>query len=153
MKQSSIKYIMLPVLISALLTASIAFSQATYPMIITQTRTMDESGNTKSTFKRGDLVLVEATVNCPFQFYAPPEYRFLFIVKFVDSNGVTFYYGVVYGSLQPGKNATFAVGGKIPEGAPVGTYRAHIYVWSNWPAYAWPTAYAQDVEVTFTVQA
>lgn len=136
----------------ALTAAWLALSQPTYPMQIVSPQTLDESGNPKTTFKRGELVLVQATVKYPFVLYAPPEYKFLYIVKFQDSNLVTFYYGVVYGKLSPGQNATFAVGGKIPDNAPTGNYTAYIYVWSNWPAYGIPTAYAQYVKVTFTVQ-
>jgi hypothetical protein len=139
------------VLALILAAAGLSLSQVSYPMQIVNPKTLDESGNPKTTFKRGALVLVEATVNCPFAFYAPPEYRFLYIVKFKDSNDVTFYYGVVYGKLSPGQNATFAVGGKIPDNAPEGNYTAWIYVWSNWPAYGNVTAYAEAVSITFTV--
>jgi len=140
------------VLMAIALTASwLALSQATFPMQIINPRTLDESGNPKTNFKRGELVLVEATVKCPFAYYAPPEYSFLYIVKFQDPSVVTFYYGVVYGKLSPGQSATFAVGGKIPDNYPIGTYKVTIYVWSNWPAYGIPTAYAEPVEVTFTV--
>ena len=127
-------------------------SQQNFPMRIVNTRTLDEEGNPKTTFKRGSLVLVEATVEYPFTYYAPPEYSFLYIVKFQDPNLVTFYYGVVYGKLSPGQSITLAVGGKIPDNAPYGTYKATIYVWSNWPAYGNPTAYAESVEVPFSVQ-
>lgn len=140
-----------PAVLILLVAVSSAFSQTTYPMRIEDVKTLDEEGRVKTTFRRGDLVLVQAKVVCPFEHYAPPEYRFLYIVKYVDSRGVTFYYGVVYGVLQPGRNATYVVGGKIPENAVTGAYRAHIYVWSNWPAYQLPTAYARDVAVDFTV--
>ena len=132
--------------------AWLALSQPTFPMRIVNPRTLDESGTSKETFRRGELVLVEATVDCPFTYYAPPEYTFLYIVKFQDPNLVTFYYGVVYGKLSPGQSVTFAVGGKIPDNAPTGTYTATIYVWSNWPAYGYPTAYADVVSRQFTVQ-
>lgn len=139
--------------LATILLLPLAISQVEFPMRIDDAKTLDEEGRAKNTFKRGELVLVEARVVCPFKFYAPPEYRFLYIVKFVDSQGTTFYYGVIYGVLQPGKNATYVVGGKIPENAPTGTYKAYIYVWSNWPAYEFPTAYAKEANVTFTVTA
>ncbi|MEM0267089.1 MAG: hypothetical protein QW320_07895 [Ignisphaera sp.] len=151
MRKSIVKCLTLPLLIALLVVATTVFSASTFPMEVKDIKTLDEEGNPKTSFRRGDLVLVQATVDCPFMFYAPPQYNFLFIVKFVNSQGVTFYYGVIYGSLQPGKNATYAVGGKIPEGAPTGTYRAYIYVWSNWPAYETPTAYAEVKSVDFTV--
>lgn len=144
--------LLITILLAVTLTLPVVISQVTFPMRIVGARTLDEEGRPTTVFKRGQLVLVEATVVCPFEHYAPPEYRFLFIVKFVDSRGVTFYYGVVYGRLVPGQNATYAVGGKIPEGAPTGTYKAVIYVWSNWPAYEFPTAYTERVKVEFTVQ-
>lgn len=143
---------MLLVTLAVTLVLPVVVSQATFPMRIEDAKTLDETGKPTSAFKRGDLVLVEATVVCPFEYYAPPEYEFLYIVKFVDNRGVTFYYGVIYGKLVSGQSATYAVGGKIPEGASTGTYKAIIYVWSNWPAYEMPTAYAEPVEVTFTVQ-
>jgi len=132
--------------------AWLALSQPTFPMRIVNQKTLDESGYPKTTFRRGELVLVQATVDCPFTYYAPPEYTFLYIVKFQDPNLVTFYYGVVYGKLSPGQSVTFAVGGKIPDNAPTGTYTAYIYVWSNWPAYGTPTAYTDVVSIQFTVQ-
>jgi hypothetical protein len=143
----------LAIVLMALILAAVwlVFSQPTFPMRIVNQRTLDESGNLKTSFGRGELVLVEATVNYPFAYYAPPEYTFLYIVKFQDPNLVTFYYGVVYGKLSPGQSVTFAVGGKIPDNAPTGTYKAWIYVWSNWPAYG-PTAYADAVSIQFTVQ-
>ncbi len=151
MEKNKVMNLTLLALTAIILVLPLVASQHQFPMRIENAVTRDEEGYPKRTFKRGDLVLVEARVVCPFEYYAPPEYKFLYIVKFVDSHGVTFYYGVVYGALQPGKNATYVVGGKIPENAPTGIYRAYIYVWSNWPAYETPTAYAEYVSIDFTV--
>ena len=155
MQRSFVRKTQLAIVLTAftLAAAWLAFSQPTFPMQIVNPRTLDEIGNPKATFRRGELVLVEATVNYPFAYYyLSPEYTFLYIVKFQDPNLVTFYYGVVYGKLSPGQSATFAVGGKIPDNAPLGTYTATIYVWSNWPAYGTSTAYADVVSIQFTVQ-
>ncbi|MEM0083043.1 MAG: hypothetical protein QW102_00820, partial [Candidatus Nezhaarchaeales archaeon] len=67
--------------------ATTVFSASTFPMEVKDIKTLDEEGNPKTSFRRGDLVLVQATVDCPFMFYAPPQYNFLFIVKFVNSQG------------------------------------------------------------------
>uniref|UniRef100_A0A7J3X5V1 Uncharacterized protein n=1 Tax=Thermofilum pendens TaxID=2269 RepID=A0A7J3X5V1_THEPE len=122
----------------------------TLPIVIEAAQTLNETGGVDGVFKRGELVLVEATLSFPATYYAPPSLEFLYIVKFQDSRGVTFYYGVVKTSLEQGKTGTYTVGGKIPENAPTGTYTAWIYVWSNWPIYGF-TAYAVPREVTFTV--
>ncbi|MCI4461459.1 MAG: hypothetical protein JHC12_00640 [Thermogladius sp.] len=136
-------------IIAALYTIATASTNTLY-INVASANTLDETGAKKTTFTRGQLVLVNATLQFPSQYYAPPSLSFLYIVKFQDSNGVTFYYGIVKTSLEQGKTGSYVVGGKIPENAPLGTYKAVIYVWSNWPAYGF-TAYSVSYEVTFTV--
>jgi len=135
--------------LAALYTIAAASSSSLY-INVTSAKTLSETGAEKYTFKRGELVLVNATLEFPPAYYAPPSLEFLYIVKFQDSKGVTFYYGVVKTSLEQGKKGSYTVGGKIPENAPLGTYKAVIYVWSNWPVYGF-TAYSTPYELTFTV--
>lgn len=111
------------------------------PLYITQRSTTDQYGTPKTTFKRGDMVLVNATIEMATAYYYNTYYyyyyyytqptKYLFIVEILYGDTPVFI-GFVFHEIPPGGISTSGVGYSIPLNAPTGTYTVKIFVWSNW---------------------
>jgi len=135
--------------IGGYIVASYLFSLANYiapskelPLHITGAFTADHTGNPKTEFKRGELVLVNVTLEMAWAYYwnTPPQYyyyyfttatRFLLLVQ-VMYNNTPIFLGFVVEDVNPGESESTGIGFRLPDDAPLGTYTVKIMVWSNW---------------------
>ncbi|MCX8169150.1 MAG: hypothetical protein N3E39_02915 [Candidatus Methanomethylicia archaeon] len=109
------------------------------PLRITKWSTTDHVGTPKNIFKRGEMVLVNATIEMAtayyyyyyyYYYYVRPT-RYLLIVEILYGDTPVFI-GFVFHEIPPGASSTSGVGWSIPSNAPIGTYTVKIYVWSTW---------------------
>ncbi|MEM2015832.1 MAG: hypothetical protein QXE58_06305 [Candidatus Methanomethylicia archaeon] len=129
------------------------------PLHITKYSTTDQYGTPKTTFKRGDMVLVNATIEMAtayyyyyyyYYYYTTPT-KYLLIVEILYGNTPVFI-GFVFHEIPPGGTSTAGVGYSIPLNAPTGTYTVKIYVWSQWLVKGGvPIADNSGLSFTFTV--
>ena len=125
-----------------------------YPIRIVEVVTTDMAGVPKTTFKRGEFVVVSVTIEYPPEYYyMGPEIEFLLIVQVLTPELIVIALGFTLGSLSSGANVTTGYGFKIPLDAPLGTYSIKVYVWNGWPGVMGPQfkALAEPVTVTITV--
>ena len=125
-----------------------------YPIRIIGVITTDIAGIPKTTFKRGEFVVVSVTIEYPPEYYyMGPEMAYLLIVEAFTPELVVIALGFTSGSLPSGANVTTGYGFKIPSDAPLGTYTIDVYVWNGWPGVMGPLfkALAEPVTVTITV--
>ena len=125
-----------------------------YPIRIVEVVTTDMAGVPKTTFKRGEFVVVSVTIEYPPEYYyMGPKIEFLLIVQVLTPELIVIALGFTSGSLSSGANITTGYGFKIPSDAPLGTYTIDVYVWNGWPGVMGPQfkALAEPVTVTITV--
>ena len=125
-----------------------------YPIRIIKVVTTDIAGNPKTTFKRGEFVVVSVTIEYPSEYYyMGPKIDYLLIVEAFTPELVVVALGFTSGSLASGANITTGYGFKIPTDAPTGTYSIDVYVWNGWPAVMGIEfkPLAKPVTVTITV--
>jgi len=108
-----------------------------YPLYVQDAFTADQNGNPKSTFERGEIVLVNVTIemalqyhNAEYGYFVTPT-RFLLLLRFTYGYRLV-YLGFVVAELSPGESRSFGIGFRIPEDASTGDYTVKIMVWSNW---------------------
>lgn len=166
---------LLAIIAVASLVAGIVFSYisslATYiapsrdlPLYIQNVFTADQNGNPKDTFQRGQIVLVNVTIDMALMYYYYYYYyyytlyyfkaptRFLVLLQFIH-NLEPVYLGFVVAELSPGEVKSYGVGFRIPDNAPLGEYTVKAMVWSNWLDKGGVTlAYNSPVEITFKVE-
>jgi hypothetical protein len=107
-----------------------------------------EEGEQSSSFPRGHIVVVNVTLRniMAYTYEAEP---YMVVVRM--TYGTTMYgFGAFKGSLLAGEEANAAPGIYIPTGAPTGSYKIKVFVWSNWPRFG-GEALADPYELTFTV--
>jgi hypothetical protein len=123
-------------------------AQGSWKFEITEVVTQDYYGNPKSTFVRGEIIMIKfkVTNTMTYTYAAEP---FLALAKIMKGS-VMWGAGAFSSSLLSGENLVVAVGIMIPLNAPTGQYKATVYVWSNWASQGgYPIA--KDEEVDFTV--
>jgi len=109
----------------------------------------DESGSPKSSFSRGELVVVDTMVTniMSYTYAAEP---FLMIAK-IEKSSVMWGYGSLKSSLLSGQSLSAAPGILIPSGAPTGSYTVTVYVWSDWAINSgYPIAASFSLSLTVT---
>lgn len=119
-----------------------------YDFQIVSVRLLDDSGNPRASFARGQFVMVEATIKniMTYTYEAQP---FLMLARMMKGDTM-WGLGFFRASLLSGSSITAGPGIMIPTNAPTGTYKMTVFVWSNWASQGgYPLA--EYVEVTFTV--
>jgi len=108
----------------------------------------DRFGNPKSSFSRGEIVMVDATITniLSYTYNAEP---FLMLAS-MERAGTMWGYGASQFSLLSGQSTHCIPGILVPSNAPTGSYTVTVFVWSNW-ASAGGYPIAADVQVTLTV--
>jgi hypothetical protein len=140
--------------IAAVFIAAVALAQ-TMPIQITTVTTKNLNGTITSTFRRGEIIIVETTLECPpgYYYYAPTGVSYLELI--------TMWYGytmmgltLTRDTIAPGGSKTFGGGIATRVGDPTGTYTFEIYVWNGFPSEmgaAWaPLASPATTSVTVT---
>lgn len=133
-----------------------------YPLYIQNAFTADHVGNPKTIFHRGEIVLVNVTIEMAIQYYYyyyntkigyfEVPTRFLVLLQFVHGFEPV-YLGFVVAELSPGESRSYGVGFRIPDTAPLGDYTVKVMVWSNWLDKGGVTlAYNSGLEITFRVE-
>ena len=108
------------------------------PLRITRYATTDRVGTPKTSFTRGEMVIVNATVematayyyNTYYYYYTTPT-KYLYIVQILYGDTPVFI-GFIFHEIPPGGISTTGIGYSIPSNAPIGTYTVKIFLWSNW---------------------
>jgi len=109
------------------------------PIHITDAFSASHVGAPKNEFKRGELVLINVTLEMGWAYYFNTEYYYLFtapteyllLVQIMHDNTPMFL-GFVVESVSPGETESTGVGYRIPDDAPLGTYTVKVMVWSTW---------------------
>jgi hypothetical protein len=138
--------------VAAAFIAAVALAQ-TMPIQITTVTTKNYQGYPTTTFKRGDIIIVETTLTCLTGYYAPTSVSYLELITMWFKNtmmGLT----LTRDTIAPGGSKTFGGGIATRVGDPTGTYNFEIYVWNGFPSEmgaAWaPLASPATTSVTVT---
>lgn len=141
--------------VAAAFIAAVALAQ-TMPIQITTVTTKNYQGTPTTTFKRGDVIIVETTLTCPtgyYYYYAPAGVSYLELITMWFKNtmmGLT----LTRDTIAPGGSKTFGGGIATRVGDPTGTYTFEVYVWNGFPSEmgaAWaPLASPATTSVTVT---
>jgi len=136
--------------------ALLALAQATYPLVIISVETKDYyPGNPRTTFRRGEIVVIETKIE------VAPAYYYYFIASIDYLEIITMWYGnsmigllLTRASIAPGETKTFGGGVGIRFTDPIGTYRIDVYAWNGFPSEMganWRTlAEAKTTTITVT---
>jgi len=117
--------------------ALLALAQVTYPLIITKVETKDHRGNLRTSFRRGEIVVIETTIQV-----APAYYYVYYYIASIDYlEIITMWYGnspmgllLTRTSIAFGETKTFGGGVGIRFTDPIGTYRIEVYAWNGFPS-------------------
>jgi len=137
--------------------AAVVLAQTTMPIQIVSVVTKNYDGVPTSTFRRGDVIIVETTLTCPpsyyYYYYAPAAVSYLEVITMWYKNtmmGLT----LTRDTITPGGTRTFGGGIATRIGDPTGTYNFEIYVWNGFISEmgaAWaPLADPKITSVTVT---
>jgi len=104
-----------------------------YPIIIDLIETKDLQGNLKTTFRRGEVIVIETRLK------ANPSYYFVAPVDYLEI--VEVFYGpyvmnllLTRDSISSGETKEFGGGYRIRDSDPTGTYVIEVYVWNGFPS-------------------
>jgi len=153
--------LMLSVIVIAVAFITSVFAPMTqqYPLVIESAWTTDMQGNSKTSFARGEFVVVHVKLKYPsppaYYYYQQPgaPISYLLIVEVLTPDQEVLALGFTTGTLSPGDSVETGYGFKIPYDAPTGTYKIKVLVWNGWPAVMggnW-AALAEPEELTITV--
>jgi len=122
-------------LLSLALLATIVLAQEGYPIEITKIETKDLTGVAKTTFTRGEMVVVETELyGTPEAYYFPPEgVSYLEIIELfygARAIGLT----LTRDTIKAGETKIFGGGIPIRLTDPTGTYTVEVYVWNGFPS-------------------
>ncbi len=115
------------------LAAVAVLANAAYPIIIDLIETKDMQGNPKTTFSRGEVIIIETTLkaNPGYYFVAPVDY--LEIVE-VFHGPYVMNLLLTRDSISSGETKKFGGGYRIRDTDPTGTYNIEVYVWNGFPS-------------------
>ncbi|MEM2187253.1 MAG: hypothetical protein QW407_05525 [Thermofilaceae archaeon] len=123
------------VVFSLTILALLALAQAPYPLQITGLETKDYQGYTKTSFRRGEIVIIETMIE------VAPAYYYYYIAPIDYLEIITMWYGnsmmgllLTRTSIALGETKTFGGGVGIRLTDPLGTYRIEVYVWNGFPS-------------------
>jgi hypothetical protein len=130
------KKVLLAAIVAAFF-ASVVLAQTTYPIQITKVETKDARGNLRTSFRRGEVIVVETEIAYPTAYYyyyaGGASYTYLLIIEMWYRStmmGLT----LTRGTIAPGETKTFGGGIATRVGDPAGTYTFDIYVWNGFPS-------------------
>jgi len=133
--------------------AAVVLAQITKPIQIVSVETKNYKGEPTTTFKRGDVIIVETKLECPPTYYAPTGVSYLELITMWYKNtmmGLT----LTRDTIMPGGTKIFGGGIATRVGDPTGTYNFKIFVWNGFPSEmgtAWaPLADPATTSVTVT---
>ncbi|MEM1848681.1 MAG: hypothetical protein QW394_07985 [Thermofilaceae archaeon] len=116
--------------------ALLALAQVTYPLIITKVETKDHQGYPRTSFRRGEIVVIETIIQV-----APAYYYYYYIAPIDYLEIITMWYGnsmmgllLTRTSIVFGETKTFGGGVGIRFTDPIGTYRIEVYAWNGFPS-------------------
>ncbi|MEM1832581.1 MAG: hypothetical protein QXJ97_13750 [Desulfurococcaceae archaeon] len=135
--------------------ALLALAQVTYPLVITTVETKDYLGYPRTSFRRGEIVIIETMIE------VAPAYYYYYIAPIDYLEIITMWYGntmmgllLTRTSIALGETKTFGGGVGIRLTDPIGTYRIEVYVWNGFPSEMgadWrPLAEAKTTTITVT---
>ena len=129
-------------------------AQNEYTIRIVSVSTTDLQGNPKTSFRRGEIVVVNVNISSLITYYAAQPQTYLLIVEAFTPEEEVIALGFTSGQLASGQSVVTGYGFKIPADAPTGTYTIEVYVWNGWPAQMgaqWRAlAEPRSVEITVT---
>ncbi|MEM1632339.1 MAG: hypothetical protein QXX83_09445 [Thermofilum sp.] len=120
------------VVFSLTILALLALAQASYPLQITRLETKDFEGVPKTSFRRGEIVVIETTIE------GVPTYYFITPIEYLEI--VTIWYGnsmiglLLTRTETSGEAKTFGGGVGIRYTDPLGKYTIEVYVWNGFPS-------------------
>ena len=108
------------------------------PLNIVTAYSADATGNPKNKFHRGELVLLNVTIEMAYAYYYDTDYylftsptKFLLLIQVMYGNTPVFL-GFVVEEVSPDGTESTGIGYRIPDDAPLGTYTVKVMVWSDW---------------------
>ena len=121
--------------VAAVFMAAVVLAQIAKPIQITSVATKNYQGVITSIFKRGDVIIVETTLECPtgYYYYAPAGVSYLELITMWYKNtmmGLT----LTRDTIMPGGTKIFGGGIATRVGDPTGTYNFKIFVWNGFPS-------------------
>jgi len=130
----------------------------TYPLHINSAATYDQSGNAQTSFDRGEIAVVNVTIEMAthyyFEYYSQIQINtsteYLLLVQIMKGSN-PIYFGFVSFEIPPAGIQDIGIGFKVDESASVGTYKAKIMVWDTWDDGGNIIADNSGLEITFTV--
>lgn len=142
--------IMLAIMIGA---TTVVLAQDSYWLTITDVRTADTSGASKTSFIRGEMVNVIVTVNFPLNYDADPTVTFLGLVRIDDPSDRMIILTSAEVTISQEETKSYSGAGMLSLDAPLGPYNAKAMVWNGWISVVgadW-APYAADETVGFNV--
>ncbi len=133
----------------------IVLAQDTYPLTITDVVTTDYEGNTKTSFVKGEVVNVKASVEFPLNYDYSSTLSYLALIRITDPASRMLILSHSTGSISQQETKELGGGGLIPLDAPSGTYEAKVFIWNGWVSVMgenWES-YAAPASTTFSVTA
>ena len=130
----------------------------TYPLHINSAATYDSSGNAKTSFARGSMVVVNVTLEMATHYYFNTYYyhsfsastEYLMLVQIMKGS-VPVYLGFIAFEIPPAGVQDVGIGFKVSSSAAVGTYKAKIMVWDTLADGGHILADNSGLEITFSV--
>jgi len=130
-----------------------------YPIHITSASTQDSSGVNQTSFERGEVVMVNVSMEMAQQFYSQTYYSYfnfsgptdyLLLVQIMKGS-TPVYLGFVSFEIPPLGEQSVGIGLNLPGDAAKGTYTAKIMVWDSWDDGGAILADNSGLEVNFSV--
>jgi len=129
-----------------------------YPLHINSAGTYNQSGGAQTSFARGEIAIVNVTLEMATQYYFNTYYfnsfnsstDYLLLVQIMKGS-TPIYLGFVSFEIPPAGVQDIGIGFKVPEDATVGTYSAKIMVWDTWNDGGHRLADNSGLEITFSV--
>ena len=135
MKAKTIAILALFIVLSAV---AIALAQG-YPITITSVQIKDLNGYTRTTFNRGEVVVIETTLygnpGYYYYYYAPEGVSYLEIIEvFWTQKNWVMNLLLTRDTIKTGETKTFGGGYKIRDDDPTGNYLVKVFVWNGFPS-------------------
>ncbi|MEM1523115.1 MAG: hypothetical protein QXU69_08815 [Thermofilaceae archaeon] len=116
--------------------ALLALAQVTYPLVITEVETKDYQGNPRTSFRRGEIVVIETKI-----VVAPAYYYYYYTAPIDYLEIITMWYGnsmmgllLIRTSITFGETKIFGGGVGIRFTDPIGEYEIEVYAWNGFPS-------------------
>lgn len=119
--------------VSALLAVTAFVAAQTMPLTITKAETKDLAGVSKTTFKRGEVIIVETTITITPAYYAPAPISYLQLITLWHRDTMMGL-ALTRDTISPGVTKVFGGGMLVRVGDPIGTYGIEVYVWNGFPS-------------------